>query len=63
MTKYNLQKFTNKVREKTKEFIKAPIFPFLQEDWNSKMPIFFVLGFIPIFNIILHRGWRIEYIH
>ena len=48
MTKYNLQKFTNKVREKTKEFIKAPIFPFLQEYWNSKMPIFFVLGFIPI---------------
>ncbi|MCL2933941.1 MAG: DUF4013 domain-containing protein [Trichodesmium sp. MAG_R03] len=63
MTQSNLQKIKDKVKEETKEFTRAPIFPFLQEDWKSKMPLFFVLGFIPIFNIILHRGWRIEYIH
>ena len=51
-----------KVQNEAKAFVIAPIYPFLQKDWWAKMWIFAVLSYVPILNVIIARGWRMDYI-
>lgn len=53
----------SKITNEAKAFVVAPIYPFLQSDWLWKMWIFGVLSYIPLLNVIIARGWRMEYIH
>lgn len=52
-----------KIKNEAKAFLIAPIYPFLQRDWILKMWIFGALAYVPIINLILARGWRMDYIH
>jgi len=52
-----------KIVNEAKVFVIAPIYPFLQSDWLWKMWIFGVLSYIPLLNVIIARGWRMEYVH
>lgn len=54
--------FLEKLKDETKAFIVAPIYPFLQKDWLLKMWVFVALSYVPIVNVIIARGWRLEYI-
>lgn len=51
-----------KIVNEAKVFFVAPVYPFLQSDWPWKMWIFGALAYIPFLNVIIARGWRMEYI-
>ena len=53
----------DKLKDEAKAFVVAPIFPFIQIDWPIKMWVFIALSYVPIVNVIIARGWRMEYIH
>lgn len=63
-----IQKFTPrdlvpKLKNEARAFVVAPIYPFLQLNWYWKMWIFGVLAYVPLVNITIARGWRMDYIH
>lgn len=54
--------FQQKLVNEARAFVTAPVYPFLQKDWAAKMWIFAVLSYVPILNVIIARGWRMDYI-
>lgn len=53
----------SKVEHGFKAYLYSFIYPFTQKDWPQKMWLFVVLSYIPVINIIIARGWRLEFVH
>lgn len=56
------ESFVQKLKNEAIAFVVAPIYPFLQKDWWKKMWIFGALSYLPVINVIIARGWRMDYI-
>lgn len=46
-----------------KAYLYSFIYPFTQKDWIQKMWLFAVISYIPFVNLIIARGWRLEFVH
>jgi len=46
-----------------KAYLYSFIYPFTQKDWIQKMWLFAVISYIPVVNLIIARGWRLEFVH
>ena len=53
----------NKLKHATHHFLTGLIYPFLQKGWPLRMWIFGLLSYVPVVNLIIARGWRLEMVH
>ncbi len=56
------ESLSQKLKNEAQAFFVAPVYPFLQKDWPVKMWLFIALSYVPVINLIVARGWRMEYI-
>ncbi len=53
----------HKLKHAAHHFLTGLIYPFLQKGWALRMWIFALLSYIPLVNLIIARGWRLEMVH
>lgn len=56
------ESFPQKLKNEARAFCIAPVFPFMQKDWPLKMWLFIALSYVPVVNVMMARGWRMDYV-
>lgn len=57
-----METITQRIGNEARAFIVAPVYPFLQRGWITRMSLFIALSYVPLVNLIVARGWRMEYV-